>query len=124
MAGTAVRGPLAERMRARADDPREDSFGLYASIHGREEAAFVDRDALFEQGDRPLESGVDLLLPQTLYAGIGFEIEWLCPWWESGIADTDEQRPAESDVPAPLLSGLTQRRLDALFDLIVVVSHA
>lgn len=88
-----------------AGNPRTSSLGLYASIHCREEAAFVDRDELFEQGDRLLESGVDLVLLQTLFAGIGYEIEWLCPRWESGIADTAEQRPAESDVPTLLLSG-------------------
>lgn len=86
-------------------DPQVYSVGLHLSIQCREDAAFAERDLIFRRGDQLIASGVDPLLLQGLYAGIGYTIEWLCPRWESGIADPDERRPVSSEVPALLLSG-------------------
>lgn len=86
-------------------DPSEDSAGLFHTIECREEIAFTDLPTIERRADELFEAGVDDLVLEALIAGFIYPIEGICPWWGSGTATPDEQRPAVSDVPTLLLSG-------------------
>lgn len=77
----------------------EDSEGMFYSVQCHEETPFAD-EALFDQ--MVAEAAPELVL----WATDSFEYEQeVCELWESGEADSRENEPVASDIPALVLAG-------------------
>lgn len=98
--------PLTWSVAARSLDPGADSSGAFHAIECREEHPFTDLDRVEAAVDELAAAGVDALLLEALFSGVVQGPEFICPAWDTGVADAREQQPAISDVPTLLLSGV------------------